>query len=60
MNDHDDSVWTWMDGYLVKLPREDVEPQPGPEVPPEVHNTRPINAEVCMEAVRAMSKGGAC
>jgi hypothetical protein len=29
-----------------------------PEVPPECWNDRPISAEACMAAVRAMCKGG--
>jgi hypothetical protein len=29
-----------------------------PEVPPECWNDRPISGEVCMQAVRQMSKGG--
>lgn len=35
------------------------EPEPaGPEIPPEIHNKRPIDGARCMEAVRAMSGGG--
>jgi hypothetical protein len=29
-----------------------------PEIPPEVHNTRPINPSVCMAAIRAMCGEG--
>jgi hypothetical protein len=29
-----------------------------PEIPPEVHNIRPINPSVCMAAIRAMCGEG--
>lgn len=29
----------------------------GPEIPPECHNTRPVDGERCMAAVRAMCAG---
>jgi hypothetical protein len=56
----DGGEWIYLEGALVRLPRADLEPQvKQPEIPPEVHNKRPINAQVCMEAVRNMSRGGA-
>jgi hypothetical protein len=51
----DGGEWVFLDGALVKLPRADLEPQvKQPEIPPEVHNKRPISGERCMEATRAM------
>jgi hypothetical protein len=29
----------------------------GPDIPAEVHNTRPVDAERCMQAVRALCGG---
>jgi hypothetical protein len=57
--------------YLAKTDQEDIpawgwayieeaEPeQTGPEIPYEVWNTRPIDAERCMAAVRAMGRAPA-
>lgn len=40
-----------VDGELVVVTKE---VEPGPEIPPEVWNDRPISKEACMAAVRAM------
>jgi hypothetical protein len=42
--------------YVICEP--EAQKEPGPEIPYEVWNDRPIDAEKCMQAVRAMSKGG--
>lgn len=34
----------------------DDEADTGPQIPPEVHNKRPIDPDECMAAVRAMSR----
>jgi hypothetical protein len=43
------------DGELVY---SDEMTQTGPEIPPECHNTRPVDGERCMSAVRAMCGDG--
>lgn len=45
----EDGDWVEFEGLAVKE-----EPAAVPELPPEVHNTRPVDAERAMAAVRAM------
>ena len=50
-----DECYRWAhDGLSVEL----IEPQEeGPEIPAEVHNTRKVDADVCMAATRALCAG---
>jgi len=64
----DDDTHEWSDGITVfKAISVRIEigllmvtitrPEDVTEIPFEVHNSRPINADTCMAAVRAMSRG---
>jgi hypothetical protein len=49
-----DGTYYWSWGEV-----EEVEPaKPIPEIPPECWNDRPIDAQRCLDAMRAMCKGG--
>lgn len=43
--------------YPIQFADMEPAPEPGPEIPAEVHNMRPVSSEAAIAAVRAMCQG---
>ena len=46
----------WLDDgtYTMSFSPPLEDEKPGPEIPPEIHNKRPIDAERCMQEMRVL------
>ena len=49
-------LYVFFEGEEVEVIEPAPPPEPMPDIPPECHNTRPINPQLCIDAMRAMCR----